>query len=54
MIGVGMGSIRIGETWRLYREQELLGQLVVTDTDFPWLNARFQAEPALRDGPAAV
>jgi hypothetical protein len=41
-----MGSIRIGETWRLYREQELLGELVVTDADFPWLNARFQAAPA--------
>jgi hypothetical protein len=27
----------IGQTWRLYREQELLGQLVVTDADFPWL-----------------
>jgi hypothetical protein len=34
----------IGETWRLYHEQELLGQLVVTDADFPWLNGRFQAE----------
>jgi hypothetical protein len=33
-----------GETWRLYHQQELLGQLVVTDADFPWLNGRFQAE----------
>jgi hypothetical protein len=36
----------LGETWRLYNEQELLGTLVVTDADFPWLNGRFQAEPA--------
>src|SRR6266508_3904110 len=39
----GMGFV--GETWRLYHEQELLGQLVITDADFPWLRARFQAEP---------
>jgi hypothetical protein len=36
----------IGKTWRLYHDQELLGQLVVTDADFPWLSARFQAAPA--------
>jgi hypothetical protein len=40
----GMGFV--GETWRLYHQQELLGQLVVTDADFPWLRARFQAEPS--------
>ena len=40
----------IGQTWRLYHQQQLLGQLVVgqlvvTDADCPWLRARFQAEP---------
>lgn len=27
-----------------YHDHELVGQLVVTDADFPWLTARFQAE----------
>jgi len=26
--------------WRLVRGEELLAELVVTDADFPWLNAR--------------
>jgi len=26
--------------WRLVRGDELLAKLVVTDADFPWLNAR--------------
>jgi hypothetical protein len=41
-----MGDSRMGATWRLYRDQELLGELVVTDPDQPWLNARFHATPA--------
>jgi hypothetical protein len=48
----GMGFV--GETWRLYHEQELLGQLVVTDTDFPWLRARFQAEPGFETTPSTM
>lgn len=35
---------RIGESWRLYQGRELLGRLVVTDADFPWLKARFEPE----------
>ena len=38
----------VGETWSLYHQRELLGQLVVTGVDFPWLRARFQAEPGFQ------
>ena len=35
----------IGEVWRLYRGEQLIAELVVTDHDFPWLNARLEARP---------
>jgi hypothetical protein len=34
-----------GETWRLYKGEQLIAELVVTDQDFPWLNARLEAKP---------
>ena len=38
--------MNVGEVWRLFRGEELLGELTVTDIDFPWLHARFDARPA--------
>lgn len=34
-----------GSTWRLWRDNDLLGELEVTGSDFPWLQARFSAQP---------
>ena len=35
-----------GEVWRLERGKELLGEIVIEDADFPWLNGRFVSGPA--------
>lgn len=35
-----------GQVWRLYHNDQLLGELTVTDADFPWLNAAFHATEA--------
>jgi hypothetical protein len=35
-----------GPTWRLWRGDELLADLVVTGADFPWLQAVVEATPA--------
>lgn len=34
-----------GEVWRLMREQELLGEIVIDEADFPWLNGQFVPTP---------
>ncbi|SDT82016.1 hypothetical protein SAMN05216371_6931 [Streptomyces sp. TLI_053] len=31
----------LGESWRLVREGEELGEIVIDDADFPWLHGRF-------------
>lgn len=36
-------------TWRLMREDVLLGTITVEETDFPWLYGRFTAEPAFAE-----
>jgi hypothetical protein len=33
-----------GEVWRLYQGEQLIAELIVTDYDFPWLNARLEAK----------
>jgi hypothetical protein len=38
--------MKTGEVWRLYRGEELVSELTVTEIDFPWLHARFMARPA--------
>ncbi len=35
-----------GEVWRLVRQEELLGEVVVDEADFPWLHGRFVPTPA--------
>ncbi|MFE1271229.1 hypothetical protein [Streptomyces sp. NPDC058758] len=34
-----------GEVWRLMRQEELLGEIVIDEVDFPWLNGRFVPTP---------
>jgi hypothetical protein len=34
------------EVWRLFAGDEVVADLVVTGGDFPWLEARFEAQPA--------
>ncbi|MDH6129955.1 hypothetical protein [Kitasatospora sp. GP82] len=38
-----------GEAWRLVRQKELVGEIVIEETDFPWLCGRFLPGPALPD-----
>lgn len=35
-----------GQVWRLYSGEEPIGQILIDDTDFPWLSGRFSATPA--------
>ena len=35
-----------GEVWRLVRQEELLGEIVIDEVDFPWLNGCFVPAPA--------
>ncbi|MFE7492138.1 DUF4240 domain-containing protein [Kitasatospora sp. NPDC057541] len=35
-----------GQVWQLVRGHELVGEIVVEETDFPWLRGRFIASPA--------
>jgi hypothetical protein len=37
----------VTDVWKLYAGDELVADLVVTATDFPWLEARVEAQPAL-------
>ncbi|MER5757821.1 hypothetical protein [Streptomyces sp. NPDC002082] len=30
-----------GEVWRLMRQEDLLGEIMIDKADFPWLNGRF-------------
>jgi hypothetical protein len=34
---------RIGEKWQLRRDGEVLGEITITDADFPWLSGSFAA-----------
>ncbi|WP_327309056.1 hypothetical protein OG730_40815 [Streptomyces sp. NBC_01298] len=34
-----------GEVWRLMGQEELLGEIVIDEADFPWLNGRFVPTP---------
>ncbi len=38
-----------GEVWRLVRQGELVGEIVIDEADFPWLNGRFVPGPAFGD-----
>jgi len=38
-----------GQTWRLERDQQLLGEILIDDADFPWLSGRFVPEPAFAE-----
>jgi hypothetical protein len=40
---------RIGETWHLQRGDEVLGDITVTGTDFPWLTGDFAARPGFAE-----
>ncbi|MFF0201470.1 hypothetical protein [Streptomyces sp. NPDC005017] len=35
-----------GDVWRLMRQEELLGEIVIEEADFPWLSGRFVPAPA--------
>ncbi|MBP2478752.1 hypothetical protein JOF53_007624 [Crossiella equi] len=37
------------EVWRLVRREELLGEVVVEERDFPWLRGRFLAQPGFAE-----
>lgn len=37
------------EVWKLVRGEELLGEIVIEDADFPWLSGRFVPQPAFAD-----
>jgi hypothetical protein len=34
------------QIWRLVRGEELIGEIVIDDVDFPWLHGRFVPTPA--------
>lgn len=34
-----------GEVWQLLRQEELLGEIVIDEADFPWLRGRFVPTP---------
>jgi len=36
---------RAGEAWQLRRGDEVLGDITITDADFPWLSGRFVPRP---------
>lgn len=38
-----------GEVWRLMRQEELLGEIVIDEADFPWLNGRFVPTPTFTE-----
>ncbi|MET9116036.1 hypothetical protein ABZX38_17795 [Streptomyces longwoodensis] len=35
-----------GEVWRLMQQEALLGEIVIDEADFPWLNGHFVQTPA--------
>jgi hypothetical protein len=40
------GVWEAGEVWRLLKQDELVGEIVIEQGDFPWLSGRFVAAPA--------
>lgn len=40
---------RIGSVWRLCRGAETLGEITITEADFPWLTGRFTPRPAFAE-----
>ncbi|OLZ59354.1 hypothetical protein AVW11_26500 [Streptomyces amritsarensis] len=38
-----------GAVWRLVRQEELLGEIVIDEADFPWLNGRFVPTPTFSE-----
>lgn len=40
---------RDDSTWRLMRQDDLLGTIAITEADFPWLHGRFAPEPAFAE-----
>ncbi|MGQ4389913.1 hypothetical protein [Streptomyces sp. SAS_270] len=38
-----------GEVWRLMRQEDLLGEIVIDEADFPWLNGRFVPTPTFEE-----
>jgi hypothetical protein len=39
----------VGETWRLCRGEELLGEIHLQDGDFPWVHGIFRPRPAFAE-----
>ncbi|MCK7622770.1 hypothetical protein MUU72_06575 [Streptomyces sp. RS10V-4] len=39
----------IGEIWRVERGTDVVGEITVTQADFPWLNGRFVPGPAFAE-----
>ncbi|MFD9596170.1 hypothetical protein ACFWA9_25960 [Kitasatospora sp. NPDC059973] len=35
----------VGEVWRLMRQEELPGEIVIDESEFPWLHGRFAPAP---------
>ncbi|MCO1580710.1 hypothetical protein M8C13_33635 [Crossiella sp. SN42] len=42
-------NLDAGAVWRLVRGAEPLGEIVITEADFPWLHGRFQPRPAFAE-----
>ncbi|MDH6144048.1 MULTISPECIES: hypothetical protein [Kitasatospora] len=38
-----------GSVWRLMRQEDLLGEIVIDEADFPWLRGDFVPAPAFED-----
>lgn len=38
-----------GDVWRLVRDEQLLGEIVIENADFPWLSGRFLPQPAFAE-----
>ncbi|MGA5820169.1 hypothetical protein ACPC54_20160 [Kitasatospora sp. NPDC094028] len=41
--------MRTGTTWRLLRGEELLGEIVVEESDFAWTDGRFLPRPGFAE-----
>ncbi|MCD9874631.1 hypothetical protein [Streptomyces guryensis] len=39
----------MGEVWQVRTGKEPVGEILIDDTDFPWLSGRFTAGPAFED-----
>ncbi|MFK0295966.1 hypothetical protein ACIQU6_36595 [Streptomyces sp. NPDC090442] len=39
----------IGETWRVERGADVVGEITITEAGFPWLNGRFTPGPAFAE-----